>query len=108
MWVAIADLIPMVGATLGAIVAVIVAFFHGFWTGVFTIVYFVVYQQTENYVVNPRVMKRAVDISPAAVIVAALVGASLLGFVGALLAIPVAASIKVLAQEAWIPRQNSA
>jgi predicted PurR-regulated permease PerM len=108
MWVAIADLIPMIGATLGAVVAVIVAFFHGVWTGVGTLIYFAVYQQVENYLVAPRVMRRAVDISPAAVILAALVGATLLGFVGALLAIPAAASIKVLAQEIWIPRQDAA
>jgi predicted PurR-regulated permease PerM len=108
MWVAIADLIPMVGATLGAIPAVIVAFFGGFWTGIGTVGFFVVYQQVENYLVAPRVMKRAVDISPAAVILAALIGATLLGFVGALLAIPFAASIKVLTQEIWVPRQAAA
>jgi len=108
MWVAIADLIPMVGATLGAVPAVIVAFFGGPWTGVGAVVFFLVYQQVENYLVAPRVMKRAVDISPAAVILAALIGATLLGFVGALLAIPFAASIKVLTQEIWLPRQEAA
>jgi predicted PurR-regulated permease PerM len=108
MWVAIADLIPMVGATLGAVPAVIVAFFGGLWTGIGTVVFFLVYQQVENYLVAPRVMKRAVDISPAAVILAALIGATLLGFVGALLAIPFAASIKVLTQEIWVPRQEAA
>lgn len=108
MWVAIADLIPMVGATLGAIPAVIVAFFGGLWTGIGTVIFFLAYQQVENYFVAPRVMKRAVDISPAAVILAALIGATLLGFVGALLAIPFAASIKVLTQEIWVPRQEAA
>jgi predicted PurR-regulated permease PerM len=108
MWVAIADLIPMVGASLGAIPAVIVAFFSGLWTGIGTLIFFAVYQQVENYFVAPRVMKRAVDISPAAVILAALIGGTLLGFVGALLAIPVAASIKVLTQEIWIPQQEAA
>jgi predicted PurR-regulated permease PerM len=107
MWVAIADLIPMVGATLGAIPAVIVAFFGGFWMGIGAVIFFAIYQQVENYYVAPRVMKRAVDISAAAVILAALIGATLLGFVGALLAIPVAASIKVLTQEIWLPRQEA-
>src|SRR5919108_608146 len=102
MWVAIADLIPMVGARLGAIPAVIVAFFSGLWDGIGTVIFFAIYQQIENYVVAPRVMKRAVDISPAAVILSALIGATLLGFIGALLAIPVAASIKVLTQEIWL------
>jgi predicted PurR-regulated permease PerM len=79
----------------------------GLWDGIGTVIYFAVYQQVENYFVAPRVMKRAVDISPAAVILAALIGATLLGFVGALLAIPIAASIKVLTQEIWIPRQEA-
>lgn len=107
MWVAIAALIPMIGATIGAVPAVIVGFFHSLPTGIATLIFFLIYQQFENYVVHPRVMRRAVDISPAAVILAALIGATLLGFVGALMAIPTAASIKVLAQEVWIPRQNA-
>lgn len=108
MWVATASLIPMVGATLGAVVAVVVAFFTSVLTGVGALVFFLVYQQLENYLIAPRVMRRAVDISPAAVILSALVGAALLGFVGALLAIPTAASFKVLTQEVWIPRQDAA
>jgi predicted PurR-regulated permease PerM len=108
MWVAISALIPMVGSSLGAIPAVIVAFFDSLGTGIGAAVFFLAYQQVENYVVAPRVMRRAVDISPAAVILAALIGATLLGFVGALLAIPLAASLKVLAQEIWIPRQQAA
>ncbi len=108
IWVGLSALIPMVGATLGAIPAVIVAFLSSTWTGIGTAVFFVIYQQVENYVVSPRVMRQAVDISPAAVILAALVGATLLGFVGALLAIPIAASLKVIAQEVWVPRQENA
>ena len=107
IWVGLSALIPMVGATLGAIPAVIVAFLTSMWTGIGTVIFFLVYQQVENYVVSPRVMRQAVDISPAAVILAALIGATLLGFVGALLAIPIAASLKVLAQEVWIPRQEA-
>ncbi|HET7481547.1 MAG TPA: AI-2E family transporter [Actinomycetota bacterium] len=103
LWVALADLLPLVGATLGAIPAVIVAFFVSPLHGIATVTYFVIYQQVENYVVAPRVMKTAVDISPAAVLLAALIGGSLLGFVGALMAIPFAASIKLLAQEVVFP-----
>lgn len=108
MWVAIADLIPLVGATLGAIPAVIVAFFHSISTGIGTSIFCLAYQQFENYVVQPRVMRQAVNISAAAVLLAALVGATLLGFVGALIAIPFAASIKVIAHEVWFPRQDAA
>ena len=104
LWVAIASLIPLVGATIGAIPATIVAFFTSTGLGVATLVYFIIYQQIENYVIAPRIMTKAVDVSPAAVMLAALVGASLLGFVGALMAIPAAASLKLIAQEILVPR----
>ena len=106
LWVAIADLIPLVGATLGMIPAVIVAFFMGWPLGVATLVFFLIYQQIENYVIVPRVMTRAIDISPAAVLLAALIGGSLLGFVGALIALPFAAAVKLLAQEVMLPRME--
>jgi predicted PurR-regulated permease PerM len=61
-----------------------------------------VYQQVENYVIVPRVMKQAVDLSPAAVIIAVLIGGSLAGFAGALLALPVAAVIKVVIRDLWL------
>lgn len=108
LWVAIADLIPLVGATLGAVPAVIVAFFTSLPLGIATLIYFAIYQQVENYVVAPRVMKKAVDISPAAVLLAALIGGSLLGFVGAIFAIPTAAAIKLIAQEVILPRMQKA
>ena len=104
LWVAIAALIPLVGATLGAIPSVIVAFFDSTGLGIATLVFFLIYQQVENYVIAPRVMTKAVDVSPAAVLLAALVGGSLLGFVGALMAIPAAASLKLITQEVLVPR----
>ncbi len=103
LWVAIADLIPMVGATLGAVPAVVVAFFDSIPTGIATLVFFAVYQQIENYLVAPRVMTKAVDLSPAAVLVAALAGASLLGVPGVLMGIPAAAAIKLIASEIVVP-----
>jgi predicted PurR-regulated permease PerM len=108
LWVSIAALIPMVGATLGAIPAVIVAFFDSTGLGITTLVYFIAYQQIENYVIAPRIMTRAVDISPAAVLLAALIGGSLLGFFGALMAIPTAAAIKLLTQELIVPKAEAA
>lgn len=106
LWVTIAALIPMVGATLGAIPAIVVAFATSLALGLGTLVFFVVYQQIENYVIAPRIMKRAVDVSPAAVLLAALIGGSLLGFVGALMAIPTAAAIKLLSEEILLPRAD--
>lgn len=102
MWVAIADLIPTVGATLGAIVAVAVAFFSSVADGIATVIYFAAYQQVENYVIVPRVMKKAVDLSPAAVIVSVLIGGSLAGFAGALMALPLAAAAKVVVRDVWL------
>ena len=108
LWVTIAAIIPLVGATIGAIPAVIVAFFDSTTLGIITLVYFIVYQQIENYVIAPRIMTKAVDVSPAAVLLAALLGASLLGFVGALMAIPTAASLKLIHQAFILPRAESA
>src|SRR5438034_5194246 len=103
MWVGIADLIPTVGATLGALAAVAVAFLGGsVGDGIVTVAYFVVYQQVENYVIVPRVMKKAVDLSPAAVIVSVLIGGSLAGFAGALLALPLAVAAKVVIRDVWL------
>ena len=104
MWVAITDLIPAVGATLGAIVCVLVAAFSGIGTAIVTAIYFVLYQQFENYLIAPRVMKKAIDLSPAAVIVSTLIGGSLAGFAGALLALPIAATLKVVAREILLNR----
>ena len=102
MWVGIADLIPTVGATLGALAAVAVAFLGGSTVdGIATVIFFVIYQQVENYVIVPRVMKKAVDLSPAAVIVSVLIGGSLVGFAGALLALPLAAAAKVVVRDVW-------
>lgn len=103
LWVAIADLIPLVGATLGAVPAVVVAFFDSPATGIATLVFFVLYQQVENYVIAPRVMTKAVDLSPAAVLVSALAGAALLGVPGVLMAIPAAAALKLISNEIVVP-----
>ncbi|TMK87391.1 MAG: AI-2E family transporter [Actinobacteria bacterium] len=107
IWVAITDLIPTVGATLGALAAVIVAFFSSVADGIATVAYFIVYQQVENYLIVPRVMRKAVDLSPAAVIVSVLIGGSLAGFAGALLALPLAAAAKVVVRDVWLrPRSE--
>ncbi len=107
--VAITDLIPLVGATIGAAIVVLVAFLsQGTAVGIGAIVFFTVYQQFENFILVPRVMKRTVDVSPLVTIVSALLGAALLGMVGALMAIPVAAAIQLVAREVLLPRQNEA
>jgi predicted PurR-regulated permease PerM len=108
MLVAITDLIPLIGATIGAIVVTSVALFVSFKVGLIAGIYYVAYQQIENYVLYPRVMKRSVDVSPAATVVAVLIGGSLLGVLGALLAIPIAAAVQLVLQEVVVPRQDEA
>jgi predicted PurR-regulated permease PerM len=104
--VALLDVIPMIGATLGAIIVTAIGFATDPKIGLFCLIFYIAYQQIENYVIYPRVMKRTVDIPGALTVIAALVGASLLGVVGALLAIPTAASILMLTKEVFIRRQD--
>lgn len=104
--VAITDLIPLVGASIGAVFVTALSFFTGLWTGIATGIFFLIYQQVENYIVQPRVMKRSVDVQPAVTIIAALIGGALLGVIGALLAIPAAAAIALILREVVMPRQE--
>ena len=98
--IAVLDLIPMVGATLGAVVVGVVVLFSGSIVDVVIWALFAIgYQQFENYVVQPRIQSRAVSIDPFIVVIAALVGGTLLGIVGALLAIPGAATIQIATKE---------
>ena len=98
--IALVDLIPMVGATLGAIVVGIVTLFTDFPTAtIIWTIFAIVYQQFENYVVQPRIQSKAVQLDPFLIVIAALFGGTLFGVVGALLAIPVAASIQIVIRE---------
>lgn len=99
LWVALTDLIPIVGAFIGAAPALAVAARHGVGLVVAVAVFLTAYQLFENYLVSPRVMTRAIDLSPAAVIVAVMVGGTLAGVTGALLALPVAAMVKVAIEQ---------
>ncbi|MFC5831868.1 AI-2E family transporter [Nonomuraea insulae] len=106
--VALTDLIPLVGATIGAVLVTGVALLGSVPAGIACAIFFVLYQQIENYLIYPRVMKRSVDVTPAVTVIAALFGGALLGIVGALLAIPVAAAIALIIREIVHPRQDSA
>jgi predicted PurR-regulated permease PerM len=104
--VMITDVIPMIGATIGAVIVCAICFADSVHTGLIAIVFYIVYQQLENYVIYPRVMSKSVDIPGVVTVIAALVGASLLGVVGALLAIPTAAAILMIVEEVWIRAQD--
>jgi predicted PurR-regulated permease PerM len=108
VFVAVTDLIPLIGATIGAVIVTVVALFHGLVPGIATVVFFAVYQQFENYILQPRVMRRTVDVAPLVTVLAALVGAALLGILGALIAVPFAAAIQLLVTEVLYPRQDEA
>ena len=94
------DLIPLVGATIAAVVIGIVTAFVDFPTATIVwIIWAVVYQQVENTLIQPRIQARAVDVQPFVVLVAVLFGSTLFGVIGALLAVPLAASIQIAIRE---------
>ena len=98
VFVALTDLIPLVGATIGAVGCVAVSLFTvDIWPNAIVVaLFFIAYQQAENYLIAPRVLRNTVDLSSVAVLLAALVGGSVLGVVGALMSIPIVAAGKVL------------
>jgi predicted PurR-regulated permease PerM len=107
MIVLVAALIPLIGHFIGATIVTLIALTQSVVIGVIAFVAYIVYVQIENYVVTPRIMKRALNVPGAVTIVAALIGSSLLGLVGGLLAVPVAASIILILDEVVIPRANN-
>jgi predicted PurR-regulated permease PerM len=105
--VALLDVIPMIGATIGAAIVCVIGFATDPTTGLVCVVFYIAYQQLENFLIYPRVMSRSVEIPGALTVIAALIGGTLLGVVGALLAIPTAASIMLLVREVFVPRQDA-
>jgi predicted PurR-regulated permease PerM len=94
------DLMPLIGFTIGGVFVALVVAFHDFPTAlIIWAVLFVIYQQLQDRVIQPLLYQRAVRIHPVVAIVAILVGAELVGVLGALLAIPAAATIGVLIDE---------
>jgi predicted PurR-regulated permease PerM len=105
--IAILDLIPLIGATIGAFLVAIVTLFNDFPTDtIIWVVFAIAYQQFENYVVQPRIQSRAVALDPFVIVVAAIFGGTLLGIVGALLAIPVAAAGQIGVREFMLYRRG--
>jgi predicted PurR-regulated permease PerM len=104
--VGLLGIIPLVGATLGAVIVVIVALFTSVTDAVILTIYYLLYQQFENYVLGPRIMARTVSVPGAVALVAALAGGSLLGILGALIAIPLAAGVLLIVQEVVMPQQD--
>lgn len=106
--VAVLDLIPLVGSTIGGVAVAVVALLGVSLTAaVITVVYHVLYRLLEDYVLNPRVLRRTVDVSPLVTIVAVVIGGGLLGIVGALVAVPAAAAIQLFLTEVVYPHRDA-
>lgn len=100
--VALFDLLPMVGATIAAVFVGVVTLFSDFPTAtIIWAIFAIAYQQFENYVIQPQIQKRAVELQPFVTLVSVLFGGTLFGVIGAILAVPTAATIQIAFQE-WV------
>ena len=106
LFVGFTDLIPLVGATLGAVPTIAFAFLHSTTAGIVALVFFIVYQQFENHVLQVSIMSRTVKVNPLTVLVSVLIGVKLFGLLGALLAIPAAGVIQVVALDIYRERRG--
>jgi predicted PurR-regulated permease PerM len=102
--VAIFDLVPVVGSTIGGIIVALLALTVSVPIAIFTIAFYIVYRLVEDYLISPRVMRRTVNVPGLITVVATLVGGAMLGIIGAVIAIPVAAGINLLVAELATPR----
>lgn len=106
--VAVLDLVPLAGATLAAVIVSTVAFIDLGWVkGLIVVVFFVLYQQLENHILQPIIYGRTVQLSPLTVLVAVLIGAELVGILGALAAIPVAGIVQAVFREFVVWRREA-
>ena len=107
MIVLVCGLIPLIGHFLGCSIVTVIAMTQSTLIALIAFIAYVVYVQVENYVVTPRIMKKTMSVPGAVTIISALIGSSLLGLIGGLLAVPVAASIILILDEVVIPRANN-
>lgn len=102
--VAIFDLVPLVGSTIAGIIVAAVGLTVSVPVAVFTVGFYVIYRLIEDYVLSPRIMRRTVAVPGLVTVIATLIGGALLGIVGALIAIPVAAGVNLLIEQLAAPR----
>ena len=107
MIILVCGLILLVGHFIGCSIVTIIALTQSVFLGAVTFIAYVVYVQVENYVVTPRIMKKTLSVPGAVTIISALIGSSLLGLIGGLLAVPVAAAVILILDEVVIPRANN-
>jgi predicted PurR-regulated permease PerM len=107
--VGLLDLVPLIGGSIAGVIVVLVALATVSGTAAaIAAIYHVIYRIFADYVLNPRVLRRTVDVSPAVTIIAVLIGGSLLGIVGALVAVPVAAAFQLFLTEVVYPQRDAA
>jgi predicted PurR-regulated permease PerM len=106
VFVGLMDLIPIVGSTLAGLVVALVALTVSLPVAVATAIFYIVYRNAEDYLITPRVMKRTVHVPGLVTVIAVVIGGSLLGIIGALIAIPVAAIIQLIVEEIIYPRMD--
>jgi len=104
IFVALLDLVPIIGSTIAGIVVAAVALTVSLPVCIATIIFFVVFRLVEDYILVPRIIGRVVKVPALVTVVAVLIGGALLGIIGALVAIPVAAALQLLTQEVLYPR----
>jgi len=104
LFVSFMDLIPVIGSTIGGIVVSLIALTVSLPVAIATAVFYIAYRQAEDYFLIPKVMGKAVEVPAVVTVLATLIGGALLGIVGALIAIPVAAAIRLLLNEIAFPR----
>ena len=104
--VLICGLIPLIGHLLGVAIVTMVALSKSPSTAAIAFILYVIYVQIENYIVMPRIMKRSLSVPGLVTIIAALIGASLLGLIGGILAVPIAAAILLILDEVVFPRAD--
>lgn len=103
---ALTETIPVVGPVIGAVPAIVLAFLISPELAVKVIVFYVVIQQIENHLIVPKIMGQSIDLHPILVVVSLLVGASLYGVVGMMVAVPVAALLQVITRHLWYYRER--
>jgi len=104
MFVAFLDLIPVIGSTIGGAVVSLIALTVSLPVALATLAFYIAYRLAEDYLIVPRIMRRTVEVPAIVSLIAVLIGGVLLGIVGALIAIPVAAAVRLLLQEIAIRR----
>ncbi|HWD64951.1 MAG TPA: AI-2E family transporter [Solirubrobacteraceae bacterium] len=107
VFVGFMDLIPIVGSTIAGIIVALVALTVGLPTAIATAIFYLVYRQAEDYLITPRIMQRTVNVSGLVTIIAVIMGGTLFGVIGALVAIPIGAAIKLVLEQVTFPRLDS-